>query len=106
MPDGQKSLADVAPDSGIHQCYTPIRWISAKHFHIFAEIGDHEISVCRWLKIEEVILDNISLITKAEDKVPVPILTIVLHNVQEHRMRSDWDHRLWNAFGIVANSRS
>ena len=56
------------------------------------------------LVVQEVVLDDVRLVTEAQDKIPMPILAVILHDVPQDRLVADRYHRLRNALGIFANA--
>ena len=44
------------------------------------------------------VLYRVGLVAKAQNEVAMPEVTIVLHNMKQHRLMADGDHRLGNIF--------
>src|SRR5262249_30033756 len=53
-----------------------------------------------------VILHDVRLVTKAQNKIPMPILAVILHDVPEDWLMADRYHRLRNILRILANPRT
>src|SRR5205823_3953899 len=58
-----------------------------------------------WALAEE-IADDIALVTETQDEVLVPIVGVVLHNVQQNRLLADWNQRLRDAIGRFPHSQT
>src|SRR4051812_21557006 len=56
------------------------------------------------LVVAEVIFDRFSLMTQAQNKVVVPIVSIGLHDMPENRPLTDWNHWFWPKFGFLAQT--
>ena len=49
---------------------------------------------------------DIAEIAKAQYKVVIPEVGVVLHNVHHHRLVADWNHRFWDRVINTADSSS
>ena len=56
--------------------------------------------------IGEVLLDHVSLVTKADDEIVEAIVTIDLHDVPEDRAAADFHHRFGTDRGFLAKPRA
>ena len=65
----QQPLADVAPDAGIDQRDAPVRRPVAENLDLRAEVGNDAVAVRRLPVVQEVILDDVGLVAKAQDEV-------------------------------------
>ena len=62
--------------------------------------------VAESVNIQKVIFDHVSFIAKTQYEVVVSILAVILHDMPQNRMITDWHHRLWNILGVIANART
>src|SRR5262245_25671593 len=53
---------------------------------------------------QEVLLNNVGLVAKAQDEFIVSLKTVVVHQMPKDRPVPDRDHRLWYAFGKFSNA--
>src|SRR3982751_5845249 len=104
MSDRQKALSNIAPNASVDKRNFPVWRMFAENFDSFSEIGNYAVAVGPPVRIEKIVLDNVSLVAKAQYKVPVTILTVVLHDVSQDRLLTNWDHRLRNVLGILSDA--
>ena len=71
-----------------------------------AKAGDDTIGVDVGPVVEEELLDDIGLVTKAQHEIPVAVLAVVVHQMPKDRLVADRDHRLRNVFLVVADARA
>jgi len=50
---------------------------------------DCAVTVCRLLVVQKVILHDVGFVAKAKNKVPMPILAVILHDVPEDGLMAD-----------------
>ena len=50
--------------------------------------------------IAEILLDHLPFVAQAKDKFLVPEMRIILHDVPQYRLASDWHHRFGSKFGL------
>jgi hypothetical protein len=55
---------------------------------------------------QEVIFDDVRLITETEDKVAMAIVAVILHNLSQTPSRADGHHRLGNVFRVFSEAGS
>ena len=106
LADGEQTLTDVAPYSGVDQRYTPIRRALAQQLDLVAKLRDRAVAVGDLTIVQKVILHNVRLVAEAQDEIPMTILAVVLHDVPKDGLMPDRDHRLGDTFGIFANPRT
>ena len=63
---------------------------------IAAETDSEVLGVC--FLIQEEVLDDMSLVAKAQDEILVTITGVELHDVPHNREAPDWDHRFGYMF--------
>ena len=97
-------LADIAPDAGVDHRDAPVLLRIAEDLDLVAETRDDAVGVGLRFVVQEVFLDDVSLVAKAKDEVLVPELAVVVHQVPKNRLVADRNHRLRNAFGNVPNA--
>ena len=104
MSDRHKSFADIAPRSSVHQRNAPVWGRFAQNLDLLAEIRDDAIAGCRLLVVQEIVLDDVGLVSEAKNEIPMTVLAIVLHDMPQNRLVPDRHHRLWNALRVFANT--
>ena len=78
---GKKALTNVSPQAGVYQRNSPIRWPLSQKLNFVAEVRNDAITRRGWLIIQNIILDNVRLITETKNKVPMAVVAVVLHDV-------------------------
>src|SRR6185312_10219457 len=68
-----------------------------------AALREHEVVRHGLVVVEEVLLDDVPAVAKAEHEVAVAEVRVVAHHVPEHRSRADRRHRLGHAPGELAH---
>jgi hypothetical protein len=76
-----KTLADIRPCARIGKSDIPIIDITIKKSQILTALGKNKIIRNAFIVIEEVVLDEISGVTKAKDKVFMAIMGVIFHDV-------------------------
>ena len=77
MSDRYETFSDIAPDPGIYECNPPIRRPFTQNFDLFAEVRDDAVAVCRRLVVQEILLDDVCLVSEAKDEILMPVLAVV-----------------------------
>src|SRR5271163_2245908 len=70
----EKTFSDISPDPSVNQRDMPIRWFFANNLNLRAKIRDYAIAVFLNLVVQEISLDNVSFIPKAQNEVIMRIL--------------------------------
>ena len=104
MTDRNQTLADVTPDSGVHQRDAPIRWSVAQDFDLPAKIRNRTVAVCGLLVVQEVILDDVRPVSKTKNEILMAVLAIVLHDVPQDGLLADRHHWFRNGVGILTDT--
>src|SRR5579863_769375 len=104
--DRKQARSDISPDSGVDERNPPFGRLVADKLNFGAVFRNHAIAAFRDLVIQEVILDNVSLVSKTQDKIMMAILAIILHDMPQDRIITDRNHWFRNALRIIANSRA
>ena len=104
MSDRYESFPDIAPRSSVHKRNAPVWGRFTQNLDLLAEIRDDAIARCRLLVAQEIVLDDVCLVSKAKNEIPMTVLAIVLHHMPQNRLVSDRHHRLWNALRVFANT--
>src|SRR5262245_7417152 len=65
---------------------------------------DHAVAGCRLLVVQEIIFNDVSLVPKAKNEIPMAVLAIVLHDMPQNRLVSNRHHRFWDALRVFANT--
>src|SRR5258706_4439326 len=95
-----KPFPDISPKTGIDKRHTPIFFWLTKKFDLRTELRYGAVGEGVRPVVDKEFLDRVRLISKAKHEILVPVVTVILHNMPEDRLMADWDHRLWNRFGI------
>ena len=62
------------------------------------------VAVCRLLVVQEIVLDDVCLVSEAKNEIPMTVLAVVLHDMPQDRLVPDRHHRLWNVLRVFANT--
>ncbi len=95
-------MFDVKP--GIHESNIPVMDIAIQQLQILAAFGEDKVICDALVVFEKILLDNVGLITQAQDKVFVTIVRVILHHMPEDRAISDRNHRFWQSLGVFAHA--
>ena len=76
----------------------------AQDLRCIAETRDDAVGIGLGPVIQEKLLDNVRLITKAQNKILVTKLAIIIHQVPEDWPIGDRDHRFGDALRIFADA--
>ena len=68
-------------DSSVYKRNAPVRWPFTQNLDLLAEIRDHAVASCRLLVTQEIVLNDVSLVPKAKNEIPMTVLAIVLHHM-------------------------
>src|SRR5262245_43867934 len=96
VPDGDEALPDIAPGSRVHERNAPVRWSFTENFDLLAEFGDDAVAARGLLVVQEVVLDDVRLVSKAENEISMAILAVILHDMPQDRLMRDRPHPLGN----------
>src|SRR5580692_2755113 len=98
-PAGHRLLACV------HERHVPRLRFGAVHLHgALRQIERHVARV--HVVVGEVLLDHVALVAETDHEVLDPVRGVHLHDVPQHRLAADLDHRLWTHRGLLAQSRA
>src|SRR6185437_13574155 len=106
LAHGPEALPDVAPDAGVDHRDAPVLLRITEDLHFLAEAGNDAVGVGLRLVVQEEILDDVGLVTKAQHEILVTVLAVVVHEVPQDRLVADRDHRLGQALGNISDSRA
>lgn len=92
-------------ESGVDQTYVPVNRVGAMHAHL--RVGEVDRQVVRELGlIEDVALDDVTLVPQSDDEIFKIVSRVVAHDVPQDRDAADLDHRLWSRFGFLRQART
>src|SRR5689334_15106654 len=96
-----QTLPDVGVDSGVGEGYPPIVDVAVEELKLFTATGKDEVVRHTLVIVQKVILHDVSAVTEAEDKVFVPEMRVVLHDMPQDRAITDLHHRFGYVFRIA-----
>jgi hypothetical protein len=92
-------------ESGVDEANVPVDRVGAMHAHL--RVGEIDRQVVRELGlIEDVTLDDVTLISQSDDEIFEIVGRVVAHDVPQDRDPADLDHRLWSRFGFLRQART
>src|SRR6267378_3477292 len=97
---------DVGVEAGIHECDLPILDVAGEEIDLTAALAHDKIVGDGLVILEEVLLDAVGLIAKAQDEVLVAEMRVVSHHVPEDRPVADGDQGLRDGLGIIPESHA
>src|SRR5262245_14733851 len=104
LAHGPQPLADIAPNTCVDHRNAPVLLQIPEYLDLVSKICNDAIGVRLRPVVQEILLDDVRLVAKAQDKVLVAELAIVMHQVPEDRLVSDRNHWLRDAFGYLPNT--
>src|SRR5262245_14406315 len=78
--------------------------VASEKLHAIAAFAQHEVVRQRFLVAEEVLLDHVRAVSKAEDEILVPEVRIILHQMPHDRPIAEGRHRLRDVLVVVAQA--
>jgi hypothetical protein len=94
-------LPDRRVDPGVHERDRPVGDVGAQHLDLAA--AQHEIVRARLGVVQEVVLDVLRAVSRAQHEVGVPEMRVVAHHVPEQGSRSHGLHRFGHVGDAVAH---
>src|SRR5262245_55844966 len=83
--DRLKPLSDIGRGAGVGESDVPIVDIAVEKLKVLAAFPQDKIVGKTFIVVQKIILDEICGVTKAENKVFVSVMGVVLHDVPEDR---------------------
>jgi hypothetical protein len=103
MTYGQKPLTNVTPHFGVDQRNLPIRRLLTQDINLFAIVRNDQVTVGPSVQFEKIFLYDVRLVTQAQYEIPMPVLTVIMHDMSQDRLLAHRNHGLGNALGIFSN---
>src|SRR5580698_2817612 len=100
-----QSLADVGAHASVRERDPPIVDVAIEEFNLLAAAREYKVVRYTFVIVEKILLDCIRAVSKAKDKVLVPEMSVVLHNMPKYRAIANLNHWLGHIFSI-ANSQT
>ncbi len=102
---GGEPLADGGREARVDERDGPVVDVGLEQRHLGAA-GQHEVVGDRLVVVHEVALDVGGAVAEAQDKVLVPVVGVILHQVPQDGARADGDHRLGDGAGVIPDPHS
>src|ERR1700677_2386422 len=104
MSDRHQTLADIRPNARINKGNFQVRRLLAQNFNLLAVIRNDAVAVGPPVRVQKVVLDDVSLVTEAQHKIAMSVLAVVIHDVSKDRLMTNGDHWLWYGLGILSDA--
>src|ERR1700746_1720252 len=87
--DRQEPLSNISPHAGVNEGNAPVRRLLANNLNFGAKIRDDTIAAIRRLIVQEIVLDDVCLVSEAKNEIPMPMLAVILHEMPQNRLVTD-----------------
>jgi hypothetical protein len=101
--DALQPLTDVGIYAGIRESDFPVLDIAFLELDALAAIGEDEVIRNALVIIQEVVFDDVRLVSKAQDELFVAKMCVVLHDMPEDWPVSNIDHGFGNIFSLLSD---
>src|SRR5208283_4643253 len=92
--------------SSVDERNGPVVDVPLHELQLPAALSEYEVVGHGFVVFEEIVLYDVCLVAKAEDKVLMAEVGIVLHDMPQHRPRPNRYHGLRHVFGVTPQSHS
>src|SRR2546427_2312457 len=103
---GLEPLAEIRTEAGVDERDPPVIDVAPKELDIFPALREDKIVRHALVILQEVVLDQVAPVAKAEDEIVTSVMRVVLHQVPDDGAVADVDHRLRDGLGVFSEPRA